>query len=105
MSQQDPGSAGVAEAMNFTRMLAGFDVRTVVISKDKITRAKPVSAQAEAGNISVLRAPWNEEFFQELENFPSKDSHDDICDTLSGAYNELCQGNSIMDVFHLMDAR
>lgn len=101
MSQQDPGSAGVAEAEHFKRMLAGYDVRTVVLSKDKITRAKPVSAQCEAGNIMVLRAPWNEELFTELENFPVG-THDDIVDTFSGAFNELCVGNSIMDVYHLM---
>lgn len=101
ISQQDPGSAGVSEATNFIRMLIGFDARTVVISKDKVTRAKPVSAQAEVGNIKVLRAPWNEEFFTELENFP-EGAHDDICDTLSLGFNELSTGGSIMDVFHLM---
>ena len=104
MSQQDPGSAGVSESEHFIRMLAGYDVRTIVISKDKITRAKPVSAQAEAGNIKVVRAPWNEEFFNELENFP-EGAHDDCVDTLSGAFNELSVGNSIMDVFHLMNPR
>lgn len=101
MSQKDPGSAGVAESENFIRLLAGYDVRTMTTSKDKITRARPVSAQVEAGNVKVLRAPWNEEFFRELENFPAG-AHDDICDTLSGSYNELSVGNSIMDVFHLM---
>lgn len=102
MSQQDPGSAGVSEADHFKRMMAGWDVRTMMTAKDKITRAKPVSAQAEAGNIKVLRAPWNTAFFSELEDFPVG-NHDDIVDTLSGAFNELCVGNSIMDVFHLMD--
>lgn len=99
LSQQDPGSAGVLEAENFKRMLAGFDVRTVIISKDKITRAKPVSAQVEAGNISVLRGSWNEDFFTELENFPSPSSHDDIVDTLSGAFNDLATGLSTFDVY------
>lgn len=101
VSQKDPGSAGVAEADHFVRMLAGFNVRTVTMSKDKITRSKPVSAQAEAGNVKVLRAPWNEEFFNELESFPNS-RHDDIVDTLSGAFNELCHGQSILNVFHLM---
>lgn len=96
-SQQDPGSAGVSEAEHFTRMLAGYDVKTETMPKDKVTRAKPVSAQAEAGNIRVLRAPWNAEFFKELENFPDG-SHDDIVDVLSGAFNELCgDGASILD--------
>lgn len=100
MSQQDPGSAGVSEAEHFVRMLAGYDVRTMTTSKDKLTRAKPVSAQAEAGNIKVLRAPWNEEFFQELENFGEESTgHDDIVDVLSGAFNEIAETNlSIADV-------
>jgi len=99
MSQQDPGSAGVLEAENFKRMLAGYDVRTMVTSKDKLTRAKPVSAQVEAGNIMVLRGSWNEDFFSETENFPSPKRHDDIVDTLSGAFNELATGLSTFDVY------
>lgn len=97
MSQQDPGSAGVMEKEHFVRMLQGYDVRTVVISKDKVTRAKPVSAQAQVGNIKVLRASWNNEFFTELLNFP-EGSHDDIVDVLSGAFNELCGTMSILDI-------
>lgn len=88
MSQQDPGSAGKSEAERFTRMLTGYLVKTETMDKDKVTRAKSASAQAEAGNFMVLRAPWNKEFFQELENFPDG-AHDDIVDVLSGAYNEL----------------
>lgn len=97
MSQQDPGSAGVSEAENFVKMLAGYDVRCSPSSKDKVTRAKPVSAQAERNNILVLRAPWNHEFFNELENFPEA-KHDDIVDVLSGAFNALAGGLSIADV-------
>ena len=88
VAQQDPGSAGVAEANAFTRMLQGYDVRTMPMSKDKVTRAKPVSAQCEAGNVKVLRGKWNEAFFTELENF-HEGKHDDQVDALSGAYNEL----------------
>lgn len=98
MSQQDPGSAGVAEADNFVRMLSGYDVRTMTTSKDKLTRAKPVSAQCEAGNIKVLRADWNDAFFTELESFPDG-QHDDIVDVLSGAFNELAQGASMFDFY------
>lgn len=97
MSQQDPGSAGVSEAQHFTRMLAGYPVRVETMSKDKITRSKAVSAQAEAGNIKVLRAAWNEELFTELENFPDG-AHDDIVDCLSGAFNALSRSRSILDV-------
>lgn len=96
MSQQDPGSAGVSEAEHFIRMLSGFDVHVETMSKDKVTRAKPASAQAEAGNIKVVRAPWNVEFFTELENFPDG-AHDDIADTLSGAFNSMAGSLSTVD--------
>lgn len=97
-SQTDPGSAGKKEAEVFISMLAGYHVRSSPNSKDKVTRAKPVSAQAEGGNIKVLRAPWNNEFFTELENFP-EGVHDDIVDVLSGAFNELVGGYSLADVY------
>lgn len=98
-SQQDPGSAGVSEAEHFIRMLAGYNVHVETMPKDKVTRAKPVSAQCEAGNILVLRAPWNEEFFKELENFSEDGTgHDDIVDVLSGAFNDMAGGMSIADV-------
>jgi predicted phage terminase large subunit-like protein len=99
VGEQDPGSAGVADAENFVRMLAGYDVRIRKPTSDKLTRAKPASAQSEAGNILVLRAPWNEDFFTELENFPDG-VHDDQVDVLSGAFNELAgQGLSSFDVW------
>lgn len=97
MSQQDPGSAGVAEAEYFVRMLSGYSVSTVVFNKDKITRAKPVSAQCEAGNVLVLRSSWNDEFFTELENFP-EGAHDDIVDVLSGGFNALSESMSFADI-------
>lgn len=96
MSQQDPGSAGVSEIEHFIKMLVGYDVRSMTTSKDKVTRAKPVSAQCEARNVKVLRAPWNNDFFRELENFPDA-KHDDIVDVLSGAFNELSGGMSLAD--------
>jgi predicted phage terminase large subunit-like protein len=109
--EQEPGSAGVADAQNMVRLLSGYDVRIRKPTKNKVTRALPVSAQAEVGNIKVLRAPWNDEFFTELENFPPESTkpfrvksdeeslgHDDIVDALSGAFNELCEDKSILDV-------
>lgn len=83
--EQDPGQAGVSEVDLLIRMLMGYNVIAYKTTKDKITRASPVSAQAEAGNIRVLRGHWNEDFFRELENFPEA-NHDDIVDALSGAF-------------------
>lgn len=98
-SQQDPGSAGVSESEHFIKMLSGFIVRTETISKDKVTRSKPVSAQCEAGNVLILRSPWNEEFLREVENFPDG-AHDDIVDVFSGSFNALAQrGLSSVDAY------
>lgn len=82
--EQDPGQAGVAEAGGYTRVLAGFDVKIVPARLDKITRAKPASAQAEAGNIKIVKGKWNTDFLKELENFPDGDFKDQV-DALSGA--------------------
>lgn len=101
-SQQDPGSAGVGEAEQFVKMLVGYDVHTETKPKDKVTRAKPVSAQCEFGNVSVFRAPWNDDFFDELESFsddPNEYAHDDIVDTLSGAFNDISGAMSLADAY------
>jgi predicted phage terminase large subunit-like protein len=104
VSHQDPGSAGVLEAEDFTRLLVGYYVQTYVVPRDvstgrrdKVTRAKPASAQCEGGNVRVLRATWNDAFFTELENFP-EGAHDDIVDAFSGAFNDLSGGLSLADV-------
>lgn len=97
--EQDPGSAGASDISNTIRKLEGYAVHITKPSKDKVTRASPVSAQAEQGHILVLKGPWNDEFFRELENFPSDEGHDDIVDALSGAFNQLALGTlSILDV-------
>lgn len=88
--EQDPGQAGKTEAEYLIRMLQGYVPKAYIVTKDKETRARPVSAQAEAGNIKILKAGWNEDFFRELENFP-EGTHDDIVDALSGAFLMLTE--------------
>src|SRR5690606_17216994 len=88
--EQDPGQAGVSEADYLVRHLSGFPVKTYKATKDKITRSLPISSQCEAGNVKVIKASWNEDFFKELENFPES-SHDDIVDALSGAFLMLSE--------------
>ena len=96
--EQDPGQAGVSEVDLLIRMLSGFIVKPYKVQKDKITRASPVSAQAEAGNIKFLRGHWNEDFFRELENFPES-THDDIVDSLSGAFLMHTESNYNFESF------
>lgn len=86
--EQDPGSAGKAEAAAYATLLAGFNVRFFRPTTKKAVRFAPFSAQAEAGNIRVVKGAWNADWFSELEAFPKGD-HDDQADAVSGAFNAL----------------
>lgn len=86
----EPGSAGKREAYRFTTLLAGLDARGVPSQGDKLTRARALAAQAEAGNIKLVRGPWNEAFLNELHHQPEA-AHDDRMDAAAGAFNELAK--------------
>ena len=63
-------------------------IRPVHPDKDKYTRALPWAARAEAGLVSLVRAPWNDAFLAELSDFP-QGGHDDQVDAVSGAMDLL----------------
>lgn len=90
---QDPGAAGKADAETKIRLLAGYDARARPVSGDKETRARPAAAQAEAGNVKIVRGFWNEVFLDELCTFPSG-THDDQVDAFADALNELALGST-----------
>ena len=81
---QDPGQAGKSQVKALTLMLSGYTVRSSTETGDKVTRFGPFSAQAEAGNVDVLRGDWNESWFSALESFPTA-KHDDDPDSPSRA--------------------
>lgn len=91
--EQDPGQAGLVEAEDYVRLLAGFSVKLCKVSVDKVTRASPLSAQCEAGNVKLLKGLWNEAFLNEMEGFPTG-KFDDQVDAASGGFNLLTQGMS-----------
>jgi predicted phage terminase large subunit-like protein len=92
---QDPGQAGKTQALYMTRDLAGFSVTTSPESGDKITRAEPVAAQINVGNVSILRGPWNRDFINELIMFPNG-ANDDQVDALSRAFSHLITPNRVV---------
>lgn len=95
--EQDPGQAGKAEISYYVRGLAGFTVRAENVTANKITRASPFSAQCEAGNVKLVRGPWNDAYITELESFP-EGSHDDQVDASSGAFKALVNAREIIMV-------
>jgi predicted phage terminase large subunit-like protein len=85
---QDPGQAGRAQVQFLTDRLMGHRVVSSTESGSKTTRAMPVVSQANAGNMSVLRGPWNRLFLEELQDFPGG-AKDDQVDALARAFGML----------------
>ena len=86
--EQEGGSGGKESAELSIRDLAGWSVRTEPVTGDKVTRAGPISAQAEAGNVRLVAGEWNADLLTELHNFPDG-KYDDQVDALAGAFNKL----------------
>jgi predicted phage terminase large subunit-like protein len=86
--EQEPGASGKAEVQFLIQELAGY----VAYPDRKITKTeqmcRPVSAQAEAGNIKIVKGSWNHDFLAEVFNFPEA-AHDDIVVSLIGAFNAI----------------
>ena len=89
---QDPGQAGVDQALRLTRMLAGYSIRSERVSGDKATRASGLAAQINAGNVRLVRGAWNGELIEELRQFP-QGKNDDQVDAAADAFNELTLAN------------
>lgn len=86
--EQEPGSGGKESAQLSSRQLSGFVVRTERVTGDKLGRAMPSSAQVEAGNVYLIKAPWNKAFIDELHGFPLARIKDQA-DAFGGAMNKL----------------
>ncbi len=87
--EQEPGSSGVNTIDHYTRrVLSGFTFRGDRVTGSKEERANPLSSQAEAGNVKLLRGVWNGDFLDEADAFPHG-AHDDQVDAASGAFSKL----------------
>lgn len=95
---QDPGQAGKEQAQSYISFMAGFDVCAKPESGSKEARAEPVAAQWQAGNFDVVIGDWNEEYFSQLESFPSS-KFKDMVDATSSAFIEL---ENVFDISNLI---
>ena len=86
--EQEPGSGGKESAEISIRGLAGYHVKAERVTGDKVARAMPASAQVEAGNVYMVRAPWNKKFIDQGHMFPDGRLKDMI-DAFCGAFNKL----------------
>lgn len=83
--EQEPGASGKMEAGYLAGKLAGYNVKVYPKRKGKEEDWTPLSAQAEAGNVDMVRAPWNDSLLMELEALPLG-RHDDQADACSGGF-------------------
>jgi predicted phage terminase large subunit-like protein len=97
---QDPGQAGKHQVAYLAARLAGYRVVASPETGAKLTRALPVAAQVEAGNLQLLRGGWNQAFIEELRDFPHG-RKDDQVDALSRAFSMLIESPSTSRRLHL----
>lgn len=107
-TEQEGGSAGKEVSQQIVAMLAGHPIfvdnvggkqsRKVdgqeLPGEAKVIRALPFSAQCEAGNVRMVRGPWNADYLDEMTAFPEY-TYSDQVDGTSGAFNKLAKGAAI----------
>lgn len=85
---QDPGQAGKSQIRYLRSQLAGYTVHSSPESGDKRQRAEGFASQAEAGNVKLVRGPWNDTYLEELCTFPRGEFSDQV-DASSRAFARL----------------
>ncbi|MCD0459126.1 phage terminase large subunit [Roseiconus lacunae] len=104
-TEQEGGSAGKEVSQQIVSLLAGHPIFVDIVGGKqsrkvdgqelpgdaKVIRAMPFEAQAEAGNVRIVRGPWNADYLDELTAFPEY-TYSDQVDATSGAFNKLAKG-------------
>ena len=97
---QDPGQAGKAQKARLASILPGYNVHFSLESGDKVDRAVPCASQWDAGNVILVRGPWNDRFLSEAELFgPAGAAFTDQIDAFSRAYAYLLTQRSTSQGF------
>ena len=86
---KDPAAGAVLEA-ELSKKLHGYTFEFSPQPANKVRYAQPLAAQAQAGNVRLVRGPWNKAFIREATTFPSG-RHDDQIDAASRLYAALVQ--------------
>jgi predicted phage terminase large subunit-like protein len=89
--EQEPGSAGKESAEATIRNLAGFFVQADRVTGSKLTRAEPLAAQVQGGNVRLVAGLWITDFLEEAEAYPNSRFLDQI-DAAAMAFAHLVKG-------------
>ena len=98
--EQEPGSGGVAQNYELTKKLRGHAVLSIPVRGErsakvshfsaKVMRAGPFASAAQSGDVGIIGGDWNDEYLDELHNFP-EGKYSDQVDATSMAYNYLSE--------------
>lgn len=86
---------GIAAVQDLQRetQVAHVTIKGIDVTKDKMTRALPWAARAEANKVRLVRGEWIPSFLDEVCAFPLG-THDDQVDTVSGGVLLLTTGHA-----------
>lgn len=84
----DPGAGGTAQTEYVVKKLKGYPVLFGPESGDKETRAIPLAAEVNIGNVMMVRGDWNKPLLDEMRAFPNGTYKDQV-DALTRAYTRL----------------
>jgi len=95
--EQEPGSGGKESAENTVINLAGYTIKVERVTGSKVTRAGPLAAQVEVGNVDIMAHLGEtqddvsalESFLSEAQNFDGVRGFMDQIDAASGAFNKV----------------
>jgi predicted phage terminase large subunit-like protein len=82
----EPGSGGKDQAVNFLKMMAGHSCGEKRDTGNKEVRADPFAGQVNAGNVVLVKGPWNRDFIEECRVAPNG-ANDDQWDAAATAFN------------------
>lgn len=86
--EQEPGSGGKESAQGTQRRNPGYRVRLDRVTGAKEVRAEEYEVQVEAHTVKLVRGPWNKQFLDRHEGWPTAILKDEV-DAASGAFNKL----------------
>jgi len=89
--EQEPGSSGVDAIKAIIGFMAGFPIHADRPTGNKDVRLEPFAAQAEAGNVRLVRGKWNAGYIEEMCAVPNGKFRDQA-DATAGAYARLVRG-------------
>jgi predicted phage terminase large subunit-like protein len=94
--EREPGSQGKIAVWQLARtVFKGYNFRGIPSTGPKELRIDTVAGAAERGEFKVIRGKWNRDFFYEVTHYPFA-AHDDICDALSGGYEDFTKRRNVM---------